>query len=630
MCVCSVRLFSVQIQQQTQVQKTFTTPADSLQQSLMRATEDSNRVKLLNALAWEYRGIQTLRALEYGQQAAKMAEELGMTAERIRSYNYIGVIYRNVSNYPQAMSFYLKALELAEKEHNEQEIAYSYNNIGNLYQIQRQYPLSLENTLKALASFQRLGDKRGAAYAHLRLGEVYEKQGMREQAIENYQESMRLRQELGDKEGLITPLNGIANIHRQKKEYASALTNYHQSIAIERELKHKKGFASSLLGAATVYSEMGEISNALRYAHEALQAAESADAMREVKDALKVLYEAHSKQGDFQEAFVWQQKFVRLKDSLDNDETNKQISLLRTEYEAEKREAEIKMLNDTKKLQNLILNGLMGGVLLLIGLMIILLRFNRQRQEANKKLKQQNKEVEYERERSERLLLNVLPAVIAQRIKNGETTIAETFNEATVLFADLVGFTQISERSSAADIVNLLDAIFSDFDALAEKYDLEKIKTIGDAYMVVSGIPLATEDHAERIARFGLDMMSIMGKYSMANSESEQTKALQIRVGIQTGPVVAGVIGKKKFSYDLWGDTVNIASRMESHGEAGKIHVTEQVYHLLYTKPLAKEQTPRFSFQERGEIVVKGKGTMKTYFLTGTNIRAIDAVHTGA
>lgn len=617
-----VALWATSLRAQT---KANISQADSLQRLLMAETEDTVKVKILNALAWEYRGIQTLRALEYGQQAAQMAEELNLPMERIKSYNYIGVIYRNISNYPQAMSFYLKALELAEKEHNEQEIAYAYNNIGNLYQIQKQYPLSLENTLKALASFQRLGDKKGAAYAHLRLGEVYEKQGMQEQAIENYQEALRLRELLGDKEGLITPLNGMASIYRKKQNYEKSLENYEKSITIERELQHKKGLSASLIGAAMVYSATGKTELALTFAQEALEAAEEADAMREVKDALQVLYLCYAQAGDYKNAFEWQRRFVHLKDSIDNDETNKQISLLRTEYEAEKREAEIKQLNDTKRFQTLILYGLLAGVLVLIGLTIVLIRFNRQRRDANYQLQRQNQEVEFERERSEKLLLNVLPAVIAERIKNGETTIAETFSEATVLFADIVGFTQISSQSSAADIVNLLDGVFSDFDALAEKYNLEKIKTIGDAYMVVSGVPIPQEDHAERIARFALDMITIMQNYSSLGKDNSTT-TLQIRVGIHSGSVVAGVIGKKKFSYDLWGDTVNLASRMESHGEAGKIHVSEDVYNILFTTPLQKEQTPRFIFQERGLISVKGKGQMKTYFLTGTTIRAIESV----
>ncbi|MEM1172724.1 MAG: adenylate/guanylate cyclase domain-containing protein [Cyanobacteria bacterium P01_H01_bin.35] len=208
-----------------------------------------------------------------------------------------------------------------------------------------------------------------------------------------------------------------------------------------------------------------------------------------------------------------------------------------------------------------------------------------------------------EQEKSERLLLNILPAPIAQRLKQGEKTIADTFSEVTVLFADLVGFTKLSANLSPAELVELLNMIFSRFDELAEKYGLEKIKTIGDAYMIVGGLPTPKEDHAEAIAKMALDMLNQVKEFS-----EKQEKLLQIRIGINTGAVEAGVIGTKKFAYDLWGDTVNTAHRMESHGIPGKIQVTEDTYNCLIDK---------YTFQERGMIEIKGKGMMRTYLLMG-------------
>jgi PAS domain S-box-containing protein len=204
---------------------------------------------------------------------------------------------------------------------------------------------------------------------------------------------------------------------------------------------------------------------------------------------------------------------------------------------------------------------------------------------------------------SERLLLNVLPQVIAQRLKQGHTTIADSFSEATVLFADLVNFTEISAQTSPVEVVNLLNTIFSSFDSLLDKYKLEKIKTIGDAYMLVGGVPMPMINHLEAVANASLDMMRVVQRFQLRSN-----LPLSLRIGIHTGPVVAGIIGKRKFIYDLWGDTVNVASRMESQGESGKVQVTETVYQSL--KYL-------YSFEERGEIEVKGKGTMKTYWLTG-------------
>lgn len=210
-----------------------------------------------------------------------------------------------------------------------------------------------------------------------------------------------------------------------------------------------------------------------------------------------------------------------------------------------------------------------------------------------------------ERERSEKLLLNILPEPIAERLKQDPRTIADSFTEVTVLFADIVGFTRLSEQISPTKVVELLNQTFSIFDQLAERHGLEKIKTIGDAYMVVCGLPEPRSDHAEAIADMALEMQQALGAF---NQRSAHT--LQIRIGIHTGPVVAGVIGMKKFAYDLWGDTVNTASRMESHSIPGQIQVSKTTYERL---------KQHYRFEERGLISIKSKGDMQTYLLRGRN-----------
>jgi adenylate cyclase len=208
-----------------------------------------------------------------------------------------------------------------------------------------------------------------------------------------------------------------------------------------------------------------------------------------------------------------------------------------------------------------------------------------------------------EQEKSERLLLNILPKAIAERLKSGESTIADSFADVTVMFADLVGFTKLSTHLSPAELVELLNEIFSAFDELADRYGLEKIKTIGDAYMVVGGLPTPSDDHAEAIAEMAIEIQATIAKV-----RTKSDRQLSIRIGIHTGPVEAGVIGTKKFTYDLWGDTVNTASRMESQGIPGGIQVTVATYDRLRDK---------YVFEERGIIQVKGKGDMMTYLLVG-------------
>ncbi len=205
--------------------------------------------------------------------------------------------------------------------------------------------------------------------------------------------------------------------------------------------------------------------------------------------------------------------------------------------------------------------------------------------------------------RSEELLLNILPPSIATRLKTEGGIIADGFADVTVLFADIVGFTKISSRLSPAKIVAMLNRLFCTFDDLAGQLGLEKIKTIGDCYMVAGGLPEPRADHAEAVARMGLAMLQTVREFS-----EESGEAIDVRIGIHSGPVVAGVIGKRKFVYDMWGDTVNIASRMESHGVAGAVQVSDDCRRLLADK---------FQLTKRGTIDVKGKGMMETWLLDG-------------
>jgi class 3 adenylate cyclase len=234
---------------------------------------------------------------------------------------------------------------------------------------------------------------------------------------------------------------------------------------------------------------------------------------------------------------------------------------------------------------------------------LLLQYFMRARERILGELEEQHLALQAEQEKSERLLLNVLPVPIAARLKESPDVIADGFAGVTVLFADIVDFTRLAGRLSPAEVVALLNRVFSAFDVLAQRHGLEKIKTVGDAYMVAGGLPIPRRDHAEAVAEMALDM-----KDAATRCGRDAGLPLAIRIGIDSGPVVAGVIGRSKFIYDLWGDTVNTASRMESHGIAGQIQVTGRTYGLL------KE---RYELHERGELDVKGKGPMTTYILDG-------------
>lgn len=207
-----------------------------------------------------------------------------------------------------------------------------------------------------------------------------------------------------------------------------------------------------------------------------------------------------------------------------------------------------------------------------------------------------------EREKSDHLLLSIFPESIANKLRHSNQSVADSFENVTILFADIVGFTRFSSTMNPNELVKMLDEVFSEFDNLVDKYNIEKIKTIGDAYMAVGGLPIPSAKHCQNVADLALEINQIIKK------KFAKKYNLQLRIGIHTGIAIAGVIGKKKFSYDLWGDSVNIASRFESNGQPEKIHITEEVKNTLGDSYL---------FENGGEIDIKGKGLMKSYFLLG-------------
>lgn len=229
---------------------------------------------------------------------------------------------------------------------------------------------------------------------------------------------------------------------------------------------------------------------------------------------------------------------------------------------------------------------------------LVLVYFVRQKNRAYKLLS-------LEQEKSERLLLNVLPKEIAPILKSGKVTIADHYESVSILFADIVGFTPLSAVTDPEEMVELLNEIFSHFDTLVGKYDLEKIRTMGDSYMVVSGAPRMRKDHARAIAELALEIRAYL-----ENRPSQKSKKVGFRIGINSGPIIAGVIGKQKFHYDVWGDVVNVASRMESYGLPGKIQIAKGTYDLIQDD---------FECEPRGGIEIKGKGKIETWFLEGHN-----------
>ncbi|HAD12509.1 MAG TPA: hypothetical protein DCF33_08725 [Saprospirales bacterium] len=319
---------------------------------------------------------------------------------------------------------------------------------------------------------------------------------------------------------------------------------------------------------------------------------------KELLKEQKLLIEVCLKLGDSEAADSTFKKYTELQSLISAEERKYRTKSFEVESKIEEAEATIKNLVFEKELADITKKYLIGIAILLLAVASII--FNRFRV-----TRRQKKIIEKEKQRSEALLLNILPEEVAEELKAKGSADARQFEEVTVMFTDFKGFTQISERLTAAELVSEIDACFKAFDHIITAYGIEKIKTIGDAYMCVGGLPVPNKTHATDIVHAALDIQKFMEEHSRKRKK-EGKELFEIRIGIHTGPVVAGIVGIKKFAYDIWGDTVNIASRMESSGEAGKVNISSTTYALV---------KDTFTCEHRGKIQAKHKGEVDMYFV---------------
>jgi len=356
--------------------------------------------------------------------------------------------------------------------------------------------------------------------------------------------------------------------------------------------------------------------------------------------------------GNWKSAYQYHKLYSEIEDTLFNEESSKQMTEMSTKYETEKKQKEIELLQKDGEIQKsevrrqkVVKNAVLGGLVAVLLFSFVLI---------NRLLliRKQKKVIEIEREKSEKLLLNILPKEIAEELKQNtrdegkraseegkpssdthHSSLAlrprwlvtpKRYDQVTVMFTDFKGFTTIAEKLSAEELVSELDFLFKKFDEIISKYNIEKIKTIGDAYMCASGLPTPNSNHAENIVSAALEIQNFMkelaiGNWQLANENGNQLRTAnwKLRIGIHSGPVTAGVVGDKKFAYDIWGDAVNTASRMESSGEEGKINISGATYNLIKDKL----QTTNYQLQTiyRGEIEAKNKGKIKMYFVERKN-----------
>jgi class 3 adenylate cyclase len=360
-----------------------------------------------------------------------------------------------------------------------------------------------------------------------------------------------------------------------------------------------------------VYKLKKDGKNAIKWCEEALALAAVANDLKMQIEACRCLYEAHKLLNNGVKALDYHERLLILSDSLQMKETSKQLQevefqrlLFKDSIATAEKERNIQVAHQKevdKKIQTR--NLFAGG-----GLLAILLAgafFSRWRY-----VRKSRDIISKEKDRSDNLLLNILPAEIAEELKLNGKAEARDFDMVSILFTDFKGFTLASEKLSARDLVSEINTCFEAFDGIMGSYSIEKIKTIGDAYMAAGGLPVPTDDSVKNTVLAALEMQDFIS-LRKAKLDSEEKPGFEMRVGVHTGPVVAGIVGVKKFQYDIWGDTVNTASRMESSGEVGKVNISQATYEIL-------KHDPDFAFEPRGKIQAKGKGEIEMYFVTKT------------
>ncbi len=613
--------------------------------SVYMLPDDTNKVNLLIGLSMEHAFSEPLTAIAHAEQAGKLADSLGFTkglaialkykgigyyvqSDFFRAINFwlesleafkaigdldgesnmlsnIGSIYFNQGQDLKALEYYLASLKAAENTGNKLRILTALTNVGNVYSNKEQtHDLALEYYHRALRPAIELNNLQAVATISVNMGQLFVNQEEFDSARYYYERSLEIFRNM---EGGNTPytLNYLGEMYTKNKEPEKALPYQQEAYEIASSRNAKLEMAHSLLGMAQTYTLLGNTDAALKALNEAETISEEIEAIYQLKDAYEGLSEGLARKNDYRQAYGYRLKFDALKDSIYNTEMDKKLERLMFVYDLEKKQTEINLLvkdNELQALQmerqRLMKNAFMGGLILILIIAFILIRNIRVKIRTNRLLGAQKKQIE-------NLLLNILPEKVAKELQVFGFATPRHYDSASVLFTDFKGFSSIAKDLSPNELVSELNEFFVGFDAIVEKYGLEKIKTIGDAYMCAGGIPTENNTHPFDIVAAGLEMQQFMEDRNKERAQQGK-EAWGLRVGVHTGPLVAGVVGKKKYAYDIWGSSVNISSRMESNGEAGKLNISATTYELVKNK---------YKCSHRGKIYAKNIGDIDMYFV---------------
>ncbi|MDT8394265.1 MAG: adenylate/guanylate cyclase domain-containing protein [Bacteroidales bacterium] len=570
------------------------------------------------ALALKYQGMghyfqsENFETINYWIESLRVFREIGDRNGEANMLNNIGSIYFNQAMDVKAIDYYLESLKVAEGINDTFRILSALVNIGSVYSNKEAtYDRALDYYYRALPLSIRQGDNVAIGTTTVNIGQVYYNLNMLDSALYYFEESLKYFKRI---EGGNTPysLNYIGNVYAKRGEHQKAIDYQKEAYEIARQRNAQMEMTHILIGLADTYITQGDNRSALDVLNEAEKIAIQINANNQLKDIFEDKSRSYAELSMYKKAYEYRLLLSDVKDSLFNIQNAKTLERMEFNYNLEKKENQISLLrkdNELKELeverqslqmerQRILRNALFGGLVLILIIAFVLLRNYRLKVKSNRLLEARKQQIE-------NLLLNILPAPVARELQDFGFATPRYYENVSVLFTDFKGFSTIAKDLSPTELVSELNEFFIEFDYITEKHGLEKIKTIGDAYMCAGGIPNENDHHALSSVKAGLAMQAFMNR---KNAERKQRGKIpwELRIGIHTGPVVAGIVGKKKYAYDIWGSTVNISSRMESNGEAGKLNVSASTFSLI---------SDQFSCSHRGKIYAKNIGEIDMYFV---------------
>lgn len=503
------------------------------------------------------------QALEHLMLMRSIYEQSGTRNALASVYGNIGAAHEAQGNYAEALTNYLATLKIMREIGDEYGEATVYHSLGNVCLYQGQYDEALRHYTTCLELRERLGDKNGVGSAHNNIGNLYQTQHRYTEARRSYALARTLSEQADNLEGIAFAIGSTGIISLAEEDYAGALKNFTEALEIFERIGDRMDIVMTYINLGKAYTGLQQQDEAIKYLKQAVELGQAIGVKNILKSAYSAFSDTYKTFGRYKEALEYYTLFHEMEKSILGEDTVRQITSLNFQHDIEQKEKDLEI----QQLRNV--------------------------------------ELKREKDRSEALLLNILPADVASELKEKGRAEARLFENVTVLFTDFRGFATISERLSPQELVDELHICFSAFDEICARHHIEKIKTVGDAYLAVSGLPRSNPHHAEDMVHAAIEIRDFISR-RRTETDRELQEAFEVRIGIHSGHVVAGIVGVNKFAYDIWGDTVNTAARMEQYSEAGKINISETTYQLIQDK---------FACEYRGEIEAKNKGKLRMYFV---------------